>query len=58
MKKSLTVFGFLALIYSLAALLFFSSCKTPLGCQDTGEMSGYVPNGDHIKIHMKTRKPY
>lgn len=44
MKKSLTVFGLLALIYSLAALVFFSSCKDPLGCQDTGKLSGYVPN--------------
>lgn len=27
MKKTLTVFGFLALIYGLAAMMFFSSCS-------------------------------
>ncbi|HEY4287295.1 MAG TPA: hypothetical protein VGN00_09380 [Puia sp.] len=47
---------FFAAIFAVAALL--TSCKAPLGCQDTYEMSGYVPHQGHTKTHMTHRKSY
>jgi hypothetical protein len=40
------------------ASFFITSCRAPLGCQDTGKLSGYVPNPGKVKVHMVGRRSY
>jgi hypothetical protein len=56
MKPSTKAILFFAAIFAVAALI--TSYKAPLGCQDTGEMSGYVPHVKVQKAHMVSRKSY
>jgi hypothetical protein len=55
MKPSTKAILFFAAIFAVAALI--TSYKAPLGCQDTGKLSGYVPNGK-VKVHMVGRGSY
>jgi hypothetical protein len=56
MKPTYKAILFFVAIAIASALL--TSCKAPLGCQDTGEMSGYVPHVKAQKVHMVSRKSY
>jgi hypothetical protein len=55
MKPTYKAILFFIAIAIASALM--TSCKAPLGCQDTGKLSGYVPNGK-VKVHMVGRKSY
>lgn len=56
-KTAKIIVLYITVVYLFSLLL--AACSTPLGCQSTAEISGYVPHSMHFKApKTHLRKTY